>query len=74
MKYKMYNWQLSNRYMKYKMYVCVTGNKSLIASSNEFSDFQILIDELERFGTQWEATEDGVVVFTPYSVEVFARF
>jgi len=42
--------------------VCVTGNKSLIASSNEFNDFQNLIDELERFGTQWEATEDGVVV------------
>ena len=50
--------------MKYKMYVCVTGNKSLIASSNEFSDFQILIDELERFGTQWEVTEDGVTVFS----------
>ena len=50
--------------MKYKLFVCVDGHKSLIASSNEFSDFQILIDELEKFGTQWEATEDGVVVFT----------
>jgi len=39
--------------------VCVVGN-----SSNNFSDFQTLIDELEKFGTQWEATEDGVTVFT----------
>jgi hypothetical protein len=46
------------------MFVCVNGHKSLIASSNNFSDFQNLIEELERFGTQWEATEDGVTVFT----------
>ena len=50
--------------MKYKMFVCVDGHKSLIASTNNFSDFQTLIDELEKFGTQWEATEDGVTVFT----------
>jgi len=42
----------------------VDGHKSLIASSNNFSDFQNLIEELERFGTQWEATEDGDTVFT----------
>ena len=50
--------------MKFKMFVCVDGHKSLIASTNNFSDFQTLIDELEKFGTQWEATEDGVTVFT----------
>ena len=50
--------------MKFKMFVCVDGHKSLIASTNNFSDFQNLIEELERFGTQWEATEDGVTVFT----------
>ena len=50
--------------MKYKMFVCVDGHKRLIASTNNFSDFQNLIDELEKFGTQWEATEDGVTVFT----------
>ena len=48
--------------MKYKMYVCVTGNKSLIASTNTFSDLQTLIDELERFNTKWEVKEYGVVV------------
>ena len=50
--------------MKYKMFVCVDCHKTLIASTNNFSDFQNLIEELERFGTQWEATEDGVTVFT----------
>ena len=52
--------------MKFKMFVVdvVDGHKSLIASTNNFSDFQNLIEELERFGTQWEATEDGVTVFT----------
>ena len=50
--------------MKFKMFVCVHGHKTLIASTNNFSDFQNLIEELERFGTQWEATEDGVTVFT----------
>jgi len=29
--------------MKYKMFVCVDCHKSLIASSNNFSDFQTLI-------------------------------
>ncbi len=64
MLWRRYNWRLSNYIMKYKLFVCVNGNKSLIASSNDFSDFQNLIEELERFGTQWEATEDDVVVFT----------
>ena len=60
--------------MKYKMFVCVDGKKSLIASSHKLVQLGILMDELDKFGTQWEVTEDGIVVFTPYSVEVFARF
>ena len=54
-------WELS-KYMKYTMYVCVGNIKSLIASTNTFSDLQTLIDELERFDTKWEVKEYGVVV------------
>ena len=50
--------------MKFKMFVCVDGNKSLIASTNEFKELEKLIKELEKFGTLWEVTEDGVTVFT----------
>jgi len=50
--------------MKYKMFVCVDGHKSLNASTNEFWALEKLIDELEKFQTQWEMTEDGVTVFT----------
>ena len=64
MLWRRYNWRLSNYIMKYKLFVCVNGNKSLIASSNEFKVLEKLIDELERFGTQWEVTEYGDVVFT----------
>jgi len=48
--------------MKYKMFVCVDGHKSLIASSYEFKGLEKLIEELENFGTLWEVTEDGVTV------------
>jgi hypothetical protein len=50
--------------MKYKMFVCVDGHKSLIASTNNFSDFQNLMTEFDKFEIQWEVTEDGVTVFT----------
>jgi len=50
--------------MKFKMYVFEDGIKSLIAQSENFSDFQTLIDELEKFETQWEITEYGATVFT----------
>ena len=46
------------------MYVCVGDIKSLIASTNTFSDLQTLIDELERFDTKWEVKEYGIVVFS----------
>jgi hypothetical protein len=50
--------------MKYKMFVCVDGNKTLIAQSDNFNDLQNLIDELEKFETQWEVTEDNQTVFS----------
>lgn len=49
------------------MFVCVNGNKSLIASSYEFKELEKLIEELEKFGTPWEVTEDGVTVFTNFN-------
>ena len=52
--------------MKYKLFVCVNGNKSLIASTYEFSVLEKLIDELERFGTKWEVTEYGVTVLNNF--------
>ena len=50
--------------MKYKLFVCVDGKKSLIASTYEFSVLDKLIAELDKFGTKWEVTEYGDVVFT----------
>ena len=50
--------------MKFKMFVCVDGNKSLIANSFEFKGLEKLIEELDKFGTLWEVTEDDVTVFT----------
>jgi len=46
------------------MFVFVGGIKSLIAQSENFSDFQTLIEELEKFETQWALTENGDTVFT----------
>lgn len=46
------------------MFVCVDGKKSLIAQTNNFSDFQNLMEEFEKFETQWEVTEDNQTVFT----------
>ena len=50
--------------MKCKMFVCVQGSKSLITSSYEFKELEKLIEELDKFGTLWEVTEDGVTVLT----------
>ena len=50
--------------MKYKLFVCVNGNKSLIASTYEFSVLDKLIAELDKFGTQWEVTEYSDVVLS----------
>ena len=64
MLWRRYNWRLSNYIMKYKLFVCVNGNKSLIASTYEFSVLDKLIAELDKFGTKWEVTEYGEVVFS----------
>ena len=53
--------------MKYKMFVCVQGSKSLIASSYEFKEIEKLIQELDKFGTPWEVTEYGVKVLTNFN-------
>jgi hypothetical protein len=49
---------------KFKMFVWVDGHKSLIASSYEFKALEKLIEELDKFGTPWEVTENDVTVFT----------
>ena len=64
MLWRRYNWRLSNYIMKYKLFVCVNGNKSLIASSHKLVQLGILMDELDKFGTQWEVTEYGDVVLS----------
>jgi len=51
-------------YMKYKMFILLEGKKNLIASTNNFSDFQNLMTEFDRFEIQWEMTEDDVTVFS----------
>ena len=53
--------------MKYKLFVCVDGKKSLIASTYEFSVFDKLIAELDKFGTPWEVTEYGDKVLTNFN-------
>ena len=52
--------------MKYKLFVCVDGKKSLIASTYEFSVLDKLIAELDKFGTKWEVTEYGVTVLNNF--------
>jgi len=46
------------------MFILLEGKKNLIASTNNFSDFQNLMTEFDKFEIQWEVTEDGVTVFT----------
>ena len=64
MLWRRYNWRLSNYIMKYKLFVCVNGNKTLIASSHKLVQLGILMDELDKFGTQWEVTEYSDVVLS----------
>ena len=64
MQWRRYNWRLSNYIMKYKLFVCVNGNKTLIASSHKLVQLGILMDELDKFGTQWEVTEYSDVVLS----------
>jgi len=53
--------------MTYKMFVLLEGNKNLIASTNNFSDFQNLMTEFEKFEIQWEVTENYVTVFSTFA-------
>ena len=53
--------------MKYKMFVLLEGKKNLIASTNNFSDFQNLMTEFEKFEIQWEVTENDVTVFSTFA-------
>ena len=53
--------------MKYKMFVLLDGKKNLIASTNNFSDFQNLMTEFEKFEIQWEVTENSDTVFSTFA-------
>jgi len=53
--------------MKYKMFVLLEGNKNLIANTNNFSDFQTLMTEFDKFEIQWEVTENDVTVFSTFA-------
>jgi hypothetical protein len=46
------------------MFILLEGKKKLIASTNNFSDFQNLMTEFDKFEIQWEVTENYVTVFT----------
>ena len=59
--------------MKYKMYVYdsenpTSGDKILLATSNEFSHIMSLMHSMENFGdvhtTKWEVTEWDDVVYS----------
>ena len=54
--------------MKYKMFILLEGKKNLIACTNNFSDFQNLMTEFEKFEIQWEVTENYVTVFSTMTV------
>jgi len=53
--------------MKYKMFVLLEGKKNLIASTNNFSDFENLMTEFEKFEIQWEVTENYVTVLSTFA-------
>jgi hypothetical protein len=46
------------------MFILLEGKKKLIASTNNFSDFQNLMTEFDKFEIQWEVTENYVTVFS----------
>ena len=46
------------------MFVFVDGIKSLIVQTDNFSDLKNIMNELEKFETQWEVTENNVKVFS----------
>ncbi len=50
------------------MFVLLEGNKNLIAGTNNFSDFQNLMTEFDKFEIQWEVTDNGATVFSTMAV------
>jgi len=50
------------------MFILLEGKKKLIASTNNFSDFQNLMTEFDKFEIQWEVTENYVTVFSTMTV------
>jgi hypothetical protein len=50
--------------MKYKLFVVENEVLMQIAASDEFNDFNKLIEQLDLFGTEWEVTEYGETVFS----------
>jgi hypothetical protein len=51
------------------MFILLEGKKKLIASTNNFSDFQNLMTEFDKFEIQWEVTENYVTVFSTMTVK-----
>jgi len=51
------------------MFILLEGKKNLIASTNNFSDFQNLMTEFDKFEIQWEVTENYVTVFSTMTVK-----
>jgi hypothetical protein len=49
------------------MFILIEGKKKLIASTNNFSDFQNLMTEFDKFEIQWEVTENYVTVFSTFA-------
>jgi hypothetical protein len=49
------------------MFILLEGKKKLIASTNNFSDFQNLMTEFDKFEIQWEVTENYVTVFSTFA-------
>jgi hypothetical protein len=49
------------------MFVLLEGNKNLIASTNNFNDFQTLMTEFDKFEIKWEVTENGDTVFSTFA-------
>jgi hypothetical protein len=50
------------------MFILLEGKKKLIASTDNFSDFQNLMTEFDKFEIQWEVTENYVTVFSTMTV------
>ena len=58
-------WCLYSIYsMKYKLFVVAGTAVMEIAASNEFNDFNTLIEQLDLFGNEWDVTDYGETVLS----------